>query len=152
MVSVCEIVPSFCIPVLYMIQQFCTFQHWKAWVPSLELNDMQLLFLISSVYETLPAVSLLGIASYTLPGCHKNFSEDGGNPHYLFNPSRPLGVMKRCFEVTSCDLIKLISKGTTSQIDEIIGRVLPFGPIHAWNEIQNYSDLVQVDDLDLKLN
>ena len=109
-------------------------------------------FFISSVYETLPAVSLLGIASHTLPGCHKDFSEDGGNPHYLFNPSRPLGVMKRCFEVTSCDLIKLISKGTTSQIDEIIGWDLPFGPIHAWNEIQNYSDLVQVDDLDLKLN
>ena len=70
----------------------------------------------------------------------------------LIYPLRPLGVMKRCFEVTSCDLIKLISKGTTSQIDEIIGWVLPFGPIHAWNEIQNYSDLVQVDDLDLKLN
>lgn len=53
---------------------------------SLRVQWHAIAFSISSVYQTLAAVSLLGIASHTLPGCLKNFSEDGGNPHYLLTP------------------------------------------------------------------
>jgi hypothetical protein len=104
MVSVCEIVPSFYITV---ILHFSTLEGLSAKAGA---QWHAIAFFISSGYETLPAVSLVGIASHTLPGCQKNFSEDGGNPHYLLNPSRPLGVMMRCLRLLPVILLSWFQK------------------------------------------